>query len=73
MKQNSAFTERSVCPLISPLHSNKLSRAPLVLDNGCQEVPDGEFWPENICKIDTAARYLEHNRTMEFNNAVSAA
>jgi hypothetical protein len=55
------------------LHRNKLSVAPLVLDNGCQEVPDAEFWPKDICKVDTAARYLQDNRRMKLNNAVSTA
>jgi hypothetical protein len=53
-----AFTERPVSHIISQPQRQKLVAAPLVLENGGQEMPDAELWPQDVRKVNAAARCL---------------
>lgn len=44
-KQMGAFTERPVSRIIIQPHRKKLVVAPLVLEDGSQEMPYAELWP----------------------------
>jgi len=57
-KQMGAFTEIPVSHIISQPHRNKLVVAPLVLEDGSQEMPYAELRPQDVHKVNAAARYL---------------
>jgi len=57
-KQMGAFTERPVSHIISQPHRKKLVVAPLVLEDGSQEMPYAELRPQDVRKVNAAARYL---------------
>jgi hypothetical protein len=59
LKHTGPFTTRSISHLISQTHGDKLSVAPLKLNDGGQEMPDAKLWPKDIRKVDAAARYLQ--------------
>jgi hypothetical protein len=57
-KQTSTFTERLVSHIISQLHREKLVVALLVLEDGSQEMPYAELRPQDVRKVNAAARCL---------------
>jgi hypothetical protein len=57
-KQMGAFTERPVSHIISQPHREKLVVAPLVLEDGSQEMPYAELRPQDVRKVNAAARCL---------------
>jgi hypothetical protein len=57
-KQMGAITESPVSHIISQPHREKLVVAPLVLEDGSQEMPYAELWPQDVRKVNAAARYL---------------
>jgi hypothetical protein len=57
-KQMGAITERLVSHIISQLHREKLVIAPLVLEDGSQEMPYAELWPQDVHKVNAATRCL---------------
>jgi len=58
-KQMGAFTESPVSHIISQPHREKLLVAPLVLEDGSQKMPYAELWPQDVRKVNAAARYLK--------------
>jgi len=53
-----AFTDRPVSHIISHPHREKLVVAPLVLEDGSQEMPYAEVWPQDVHKVNAATRCL---------------
>lgn len=57
-KQTGALTERPVRHVISQPHREKLVVAPLILEDGSQKMPDAELRPQDVRKVNAAARCL---------------